>query len=207
MSTNAQNIGQTDQVDPWAPLPEVDPWAPLPETIEGGAFTDVAPVVTVPPVMPASAAPAESDGWLIAQAITFGAVGGVVGALIYAAFITITHIEIGYLSIAVGYIVAKAVLFGSDDRRGPIYQITAVSLTYCAVALGNAMWMWWPDKVPLTPPNALVLMVAGFMEPIAEFRISPGGTLVGLVILLVGLRAAFRMTSTNPRTSRHPFGR
>lgn len=54
---------------------------------------------------------------------------------LYSAFTILTHIEIGYVSLAVGFIVAKAMMMGSNGVGGRKYQITAVLLTYAAVSL------------------------------------------------------------------------
>jgi hypothetical protein len=55
--------------------------------------------------------------------------------ILYAAFGIITGLVIGYLSLAVGYIVGKAILFGSGGIGGRRYQIAAALLTYVAVSI------------------------------------------------------------------------
>jgi len=157
------------------------------------------------------AAPLEPDANLLARAIVFGAGGGVVGGIIYAAFILITHIQIGYLAIGVAYLVAKAMMMGSQGRGGRVYQVSAVVLTCCAVAFGNALMLWWnvhkQGPIPLSLHNLFALARFGFAEPFLEFQDSPGGALLGFFILFIGLRAAWRMASGIPGSVRHPFAR
>jgi hypothetical protein len=69
------------------------------------------------------------------RALLFGAAGAVLGIILYSAVGIITGLEIGYVSLAVGFIVAKAVLKGSGGIGGRKYQIAAVLLTYFAVSL------------------------------------------------------------------------
>jgi hypothetical protein len=42
---------------------------------------------------------------------------------------------------------------------------------------------------------------------VIKFAISPGSAMIGLVILFVGMRAAWRMTSGLPGSGRNPFKR
>jgi hypothetical protein len=69
------------------------------------------------------------------RALIFGSGAAIVGLIVYAAFGILTGWVIGYLSIGVGYIVGKAMMFGSKGIGGRRYQITAVLLTYAAVSI------------------------------------------------------------------------
>jgi hypothetical protein len=60
------------------------------------------------------------------------AIAGLVG---YAAFGIITGIRIGYISLAVGWLVGKAMRTGSRGIGGLRYQVAAAAFTYAAVAL------------------------------------------------------------------------
>jgi predicted outer membrane lipoprotein len=55
----------------------------------------------------------------------FGVGGAILGLILYSAFGIITGLEIGYLPLAVGYIVGKAVGMGSGGVGGRRYQIAA----------------------------------------------------------------------------------
>jgi hypothetical protein len=69
------------------------------------------------------------------RGITFGIGGAVVGLIVYAAFGILTGLVIGYVALAVGWIVGKAIKKGSNGIGGIRYQIAAVILTYAAVSL------------------------------------------------------------------------
>ncbi len=58
-----------------------------------------------------------------------------VGLAFYAGFTIVTDIYIGYVSLAVGWLVGKAIMLGSKGIGGRRYQIAAVILTYAAVSL------------------------------------------------------------------------
>jgi len=69
------------------------------------------------------------------KAVLFGLGGFVVGLIAYAGFSIVTGIQIGYLSLAVGWLVGKAMMVGSGNIGGRRYQIAAVVLTYAAVSM------------------------------------------------------------------------
>ena len=71
------------------------------------------------------------------RALLFGVGGAVLGLIIYAGFVILTDLIIGYVSLAVGYIVAKALMMGSKGIGGRRYQIAAVILTYAAVSMAS----------------------------------------------------------------------
>jgi hypothetical protein len=68
------------------------------------------------------------------RSLLFGAGGFLLGLALYAGFTILTGIEIGYVSLAVGFIVGKAMMLGSKGVGGRRYQVTAVLLTYAAVS-------------------------------------------------------------------------
>lgn len=69
------------------------------------------------------------------RGILFGVGGAIAGLIVYSAFGIITGIVIGYVSLAVGWLVGKAMRAGSKGIGGRRYQIAAVALTYGAVSL------------------------------------------------------------------------
>jgi hypothetical protein len=69
------------------------------------------------------------------RGLLFGVGGAILGLILYAAFGIITGLMIGYVSLAVGYIVGKAIKLGSGGIGGRRYQIAAVVLTYAAVSM------------------------------------------------------------------------
>ena len=69
------------------------------------------------------------------RALVFGAGGAILGLILYAAVGIITGWMIGYVALAVGWIVGKAMMTGSGGIGGRRYQIAAVVLTYAAVSM------------------------------------------------------------------------
>jgi len=70
-----------------------------------------------------------------ARGLMYGAGGAILGLILYAVFSIVTGLIIGYVSLAVGWIVGKAMMMGSGGIGGRRYQIAAVLLTYAAVSL------------------------------------------------------------------------
>jgi len=75
------------------------------------------------------------------RGMLFGAGGATAGLIVYSLFGIITGIMIGYVSLAVGWLVGKAIRAGSKGVGGRRYQIAAVLLTYAAVSIG-AVPIW-----------------------------------------------------------------
>jgi hypothetical protein len=69
------------------------------------------------------------------RALLYGFGAAVAGMILYAVFEIATGIIIGYISLAVGWMVGKAMMKGSNGVGGRRYQIAAVLLTYAAVSL------------------------------------------------------------------------
>jgi len=168
----------------------------------------------------------------------FGVGGAILGLVIYSTFAIATSIIIGYVSLAVGYIVGKAINKGANGAGGQRYQVAAVILTYAAVSLsaipiGISAYMKAHHETHVaqvqrqqqsdpsaTDPDAslrqspeprprpsvdrttliLRLLWAGLASPFLELAESPGyGSIIGLVILFVGLRIAWQITGHDPR--------
>ena len=69
------------------------------------------------------------------RAVLFGIGGAILGFVIYVAFALLTGLIAGIISLAVGYLVGKAMNQGSGGIGGRRHQIAAVILTYMAVSL------------------------------------------------------------------------
>jgi len=72
---------------------------------------------------------------IFVRGLMFGIGGAVLGLIIYSGFGIVTGLMIGYISLAVGYLVGKAIMKGTNGIGGRRYQIAAVLLTYAAVSL------------------------------------------------------------------------
>lgn len=161
-------------------------------------------------VVPVQAAPIEPDHGAFFKAIGGGLIGLILGAIVYALFVGITNWEIGYLAIGVGFVVAKGMNIASGNRGGRAYQVMAVCLTYLSVGLATAMIGWWQFHQAgesLTPVRVFGLGLVGLGFPFFELAANVGSGLIGLFILFIGMRAAWRMTSGIPGETNHPFSR
>jgi len=69
------------------------------------------------------------------RGLAFGVGGAILGLILYSGFSIITGISIGYVALAVGWIIAKTIKMGSRGIGGRRYQIAAVALTYAAVSM------------------------------------------------------------------------
>ena len=168
------------------------------------------------------------------RGLIFGVGGAILGLILYSAFGIITGLEIGYISLAVGYIVGKAMRMGSRGIGGRRYQVMAVILTYAAVSMSAipiGISQYAKEKKnqpsaqvqkppaaeesvnPSTEPGATPTPVAqpakpkmgvraalaglallGLASPFLELQ-DPVHGIIGLVILLVGIRIAWQLTA------------
>ena len=153
----------------------------------------------------ASAAnPTAKNHAVFARSLVFGIVAAILGLAAYASFTIVTHVYLGYVALAVGWLVAKAMMMGSRGVGGFRYQIAAMTLTYAAISLasipillvkvlqdaadnGTTTQIEWGNV-------AGRLVGWGIASPFLELKAGIWG-MVGFVILLVGLRIAFRMTA------------
>lgn len=145
------------------------------------------------------------------RSILYGLVGAAIGAVIYAVFVGVTGWSIGYVAILVGFIIGKLMMMGSVDRGGEKYQFVAVVLTYLSVAAAHALVLWYFGEqgrpVPVNMDLVIGLARYGLLFPILHVIASPGYGVIGLIILFVGMRAAWRMTSEFAGERRSPFRR
>ena len=175
------------------------------------------------------------------RAIAFGAGAAIAGLVLYAVIGIATGLMIGYVSLAVGWMVGKAMMKGSGGVGGRRYQIAAVLLTYAAVSVAaipiaiaefakqkktqresqvqgprsqsNVQPNATPESNDTSTPNgenrtrrkpasaasALgYLLLLGLGSPFLELGSDPLHGLIGLVILLVGVRIAWQITSGRP---------
>jgi len=155
-----------------------------------------------------------------------------VGMAGYAGFTILTGIYVGYVSLAVGWLVGKAIMLGSKGIGGRRYQIAAVILTYAAVSLAAVPIAIsyqskeksqsesvqpqqqqstadaeknQPDQTQPKPKLSfgeaiLQLLVIGLASPFLELQ-DPLHGIIGLVILMVGIRIAWRITAGSRRAN------
>jgi hypothetical protein len=81
------------------------------------------------------------------RALVYGIGAAIVGMILYATFEIMTGLIIGYVSLAVGWMVGTAMMKGSNGVGGRRYQITAVLLTYAAVSMAAIpIWIHYAGK-------------------------------------------------------------
>jgi hypothetical protein len=159
-------------------------------------------------------APVDSHSAFV-RGICFGIGGAILGLALYAGFALATGWIVGFVSLAVGYIVGKAIVFGSGGVGGRRYQVAAVLLTYIAVSMAavpiaisqqmkqlsaqqraaQASDPITAVKARISPLKALgVLAMIGLTSPFLDLA-NPAHGVIGLIILVVGLRIAWRLTA------------
>jgi hypothetical protein len=142
------------------------------------------------------------------RALLFGIAAAIVGLAGYSAFTIATSLYVGYVALGVGYIVAKAMKFGSGGVGGRPYQISAVTLTYLAIALAEIPIALWQLHVKAPAGRLLIVAVQslpiGLISPILGLT-SPVHGLINLVILFVGLQIAWRGSAATGVAVEGPF--
>jgi len=147
------------------------------------------------------------------RGLLLGAGGALVGFILYATVAIVTGWTIGYLALAVGWLVGKGMIKGSNGLGGRRYQIAAVVLTYAAISLA---------EIPIVlshvfkDPNVHISLVAvlvrfwprllwrGLASPFLALNRPVGGA-IGLFILFIGLRIAWAMTAAKPLDVDGPY--
>ena len=163
------------------------------------------------------------------RGMLFGVGAAILGLIGYAGFTIMTGLYIGYVSLAVGWLIGKAIMLGSNGLGGRRYQIAAVTLTYAAVSLAaipiaiahyaknetavnqarqvrstdgeNTQSEQAPKKPKMNFGAAVLqLLLLGLASPFLELQ-DPVYGLIGLVILMVGIRIAWKLTAGSSRAN------
>jgi len=143
------------------------------------------------------------SGSAFSRAVLFGVGAAVLGLALYAAFMIITRISIGYAALAVGWMVGKAMIKGSGGVAGRRYQIVAAILTYAACTLARVpVWLHYQPGLSSEIVN---LAINALIFPFTRFGDNPFGGVIGLVILFVGVSIAARLTAPKAVEINGPF--
>ncbi|MBB5058494.1 hypothetical protein HDF16_003208 [Granulicella aggregans] len=135
------------------------------------------------------------------HAITYGIAAAIVGSILYAAFTILTNIVIGYFAVGVGYLVGKAMLHATQGLGGRKFQIASAVLTYIGVSMAavpEILWAFHKKGADLSHIGArgmFALAEYGIASPILRLQRNVGSGLIGLFILFIGIRFAWRMTA------------
>lgn len=142
------------------------------------------------------------------RAAAFGIAGALVGLVLYVAFALATGLIIGWVSLAVGWLVGKAMRLGSGGVGGRRYQVMAALLTYIAVSMSAVPIALYQNGHihHIRMSGALLGRLAwlGIASPLLELRDTVSG-LIGLVILFVGIRFAWTFTAGRTLQVSGPF--
>jgi hypothetical protein len=157
------------------------------------------------------------------RGVLFGVGGAILGLGIYVGFALATGLIAGFISLAVGYLVGKAIVMGSGGLGGRRYQVVAVLLTYIAVSLAAvpiAVSQHMKQRSAqahtqvsdsdtnspkMRPAKAFgVLALIGLASPFLALS-NPMQGVIGLIILFVGIRIAWRMTAARQVDILGPF--
>jgi hypothetical protein len=155
--------------------------------------------VCAPCVAAATTKPADDSHAAFVQSLLFGVGAAIVGLAFYAGFTIATHFYFGYVALAVGWLIAKAMMVGSKGVGGQRYQIAAALLTYAAISLASVpiiivrLMQRSTESIDWSPYIGR-LIEYGLFSPFLQISHGVSGV-IGLVILFVGLRIAWRVAA------------
>jgi hypothetical protein len=141
------------------------------------------------------------------RSIIFGAGAAMLGFVLFAGFVMVTRISLGYVALAVGWLIAKAMKKGSGGAGGQRYQIVAAALTYAAVSVARIpidIYFHQMNGEITGAADVALLVVRGLASPFLRVENNPMAV-VGLVILFVGIRIAWQMTAEPTQSVIGPF--
>ncbi len=126
-------------------------------------------------------------------AVAGGLLGGLMAALIWWGFVTVTNIQFGLVAVIIGWAAGKGVLILSGHKRAQSLQLIAVGLTLISYGMAT----YWVSRtfihqyfaendlvgsLPLFPPPALFMDV-----------VSTGFQLFDVIFLAIALWQAWKM--------------
>jgi len=127
-----------------------------------------------------------------ARAAGAGLVAAIGGFIVYYLVLTITNINFGLIAILVGWMVGKAVHWGSHGRGGRLYQLLAVALTYMAICSTYVPMMLSQGTHSEQAPFLLKAIVS-FIISLAVPWLEGPSNIIGWVIIAFGLYQAWIM--------------
>jgi hypothetical protein len=151
----------------------------------------------------------ESRGSLVG-ALICGVAGAAIAMVLYALVMMSSGVTIGYLSLFVGWIVGKSVMTGARNVGSARVQYLAALLTYAAITLDELPRLAWslythPSTLASLSTVLPPIILAGLASPVTRFQTDPVNGGIHLVILLIGLGIAWRLTKVKPHYVAGPF--
>jgi hypothetical protein len=138
------------------------------------------------------------------RGMLFGLGAAIIGLIFYAGFTIVTNFYIGYVAFAVGWLVGKAMMLGSKGLGGRRYQIAAAAYTYAAVSIAAIPIALSGQEVSASRLIAELprLLLLGLASPFLELQ-DPAHGIIGLIILMVGIRIAWQITAGTSTANIH----
>ncbi len=121
-----------------------------------------------------------------------GLIGGLLGSILWFAVAVILELEIGYISIALGFLVGQGVFLGAGRKRGGILQIIAPLIVIVSILLTEKFLIefFTNDYIrsnPLEFPSNFYLSVDMRESYYWETVLTP----IGVIIYAVGIFIAY----------------
>jgi hypothetical protein len=174
------------------------------------------------------------------KALLYGSVAALAGFILYSTVGIATGLEIGYVSLAVGFLVGAGMKKGAGGVGGRKYQVTAALLTYAAVSVSAIPIYMYMERSQAKHPQQMVqqtrdgaqdssaaersgdnaappkksamsfgaaigmLLLIGLASPFLSLSGGVSGV-IGLVILFVGMRFAWKQTAAHVLALDGPF--
>jgi hypothetical protein len=167
---------------------------------------------------------ARPQGPALLRGFLYGLGAAVACAIVYAIVTLATGMSLALLSIAVGYLVGRAVRIGAGEVGGRRCQVLAVALTYFAITMSYApiIVKEMRDSPRLKSERAQaesvrtkagpVALAAGIAAIAAISLAAPflalaggAGGIIGLIIVTLGLVQAWRLTARDSRVLTGPY--
>ena len=137
---------------------------------------------------------------MLPLAVLYGCVAALVGAFGYAV-IGLSGFMVSIVTIAIGWLVARAMMTATKGIGGRPFQIAAVVLTYFATSGGELLDIFYHvHKEGYSLLHLPVVFTAKYIlfGPFLALLHSPGWGAIGLLILFYGLRTAWQMAAGSP---------
>jgi len=183
---------------------------PIPGSYFKAAGVDLCPGCAERIRLGQQAPPAHS----LLKAALYGVGAAIAGCAIYATVAIAVHIELALIAILIGYMVGRAVRYGSQGLGGRPQQILALLLTYFAITFSyvvvagyalsqqhapaaqhSASAQAGPPTQTMSPGVAVAtLVVLAAAAPFLQLQHSGAGGLLSLLIIFFGLQRAWRLT-------------
>ena len=133
-------------------------------------------------------------------ALVYGAAAAIVGAIGYA-LVGLTGFMVSIVTIAIGWVIAKAMMTATRGVGGQPYQVAAVLLTYLSASVGRVLDILFAahrQGYNLGQVSPLFIVKYSLFGPFLRLASDPGWGLLGLLILFYGLRTAWQMAAGAP---------